>query len=151
MLTPAASTIHASCVLVGRSAVLIRGDSGSGKSSLALALIEASRAGKIPPAWLVADDRVLLSNANGRLLASAPESIAGKIEIRGLGIHDTDCERLALVSLVVDLGAKDAARMPEEVATFVELMGVKLSRLPVSSQKDAVPALIAAFSPVTKS
>jgi serine kinase of HPr protein (carbohydrate metabolism regulator) len=91
------STIHASCVLVGRNAVLIRGPSGSGKSSLALALIEAGRAGKIPPSWLVADDRVYLAAAHGRLVARAPETIQGKIEVRGTGIREVTSEPLARV------------------------------------------------------
>jgi serine kinase of HPr protein (carbohydrate metabolism regulator) len=143
------STIHASCVLVGAKAVLIRGDSGSGKSSLAFSLLEASRAGKLPPAWLV-DDRVFLSSANGRLLARAPESISGKIEIRGLGIREVPREQMAVVSLVVDLGTQDAARMPEQDSTEVELLGVKLSRLPIASHDKAFPALIAALTPATK-
>ncbi len=151
MLQQSGSTVHASCVLVGRSAVLIRGPSGSGKSTLAYSLIEAARAGKLPPAWLVADDRVLLTASNGRLLARAPESISGKIEIRGLGIREVPCEPFALVSLVVDLEAKDAARMPEQEATEVELMGVKLSRLPILARQEALPALFAAFGAITKS
>jgi HPr kinase/phosphorylase len=145
------STIHASCVLVGRFAVLIRGPSGIGKSSLALALLNAARAGILPPGRLVADDRVHLSAANGRLLARAPEKLAGRIEIRGLGIREFVHEPLARVSLVVDLGADDAARMPEVPATEAELLGVKLSRLPLTRHEPAFSALLAALSAVTKS
>jgi serine kinase of HPr protein (carbohydrate metabolism regulator) len=132
-------------VLVGRSAVLIRGASGSGKSRLAAALIEAGTNGTWP-ARLVADDRVHLFAANGRLLAAAPEPIKGKIEVHGLGVRDVECEPLALVGLVVDLDAADAGRMPDNAASSVEISGVKLSRLPVAKGADALPAVLAAIS-----
>ena len=148
---PAANgtTFHASCVLVGRAAVLIRGASGSGKSRLALALIEAGANGTLPFARLVADDRVQLTVAHGRLLASAPEAIKGKIEVRGNGIREVAYEPVALVRLVVDLDASDSARMPEAAAREVEISGVKLSRLPVASGEDALPAILAAIAAVT--
>jgi len=138
--------MHASCVLVGRSAVLIRGSSGSGKSRLALALIDAL-AGR---ARLVADDRVHLFSANGRLLAAAPDAIKGQIEIRGLGIRAVDYEPLALVTLVVDLEAKDAARMPEGDARSIEISGVILSRLPVAAGETALPGVLAAINELTQ-
>jgi HPr kinase/phosphorylase len=148
---PAANgaTIHASCVLVGRSAVLIRGASGRGKSRLALALIEAGANGTLPFARLVADDRVALTVAHGRLLASAPETIKGKIEVRGDGIREVVYEPIALVRLVVDLDASDSARMPDTTAREVEISGVKLSRLPVAAGEDALPAILAAVATVT--
>ena len=147
---PAANaTIHASCVLVGRTAVLIRGASGSGKSRVALALIEGGANGTLPFARLVADDRVQLTVAHGRLLASAPEAIKGKIEVRGNGIREVAYEPVALVRFVVDLGANDSARMPETPAREAEISGVKLSRLPVASSEDALPAILAAVSAVT--
>jgi HPr kinase/phosphorylase len=148
---PAANgaTIHASCVLVGRSAVLIRGASGRGKSRLALALIEAGANGTLPFARLVADDRVALTVAHGRLLASAPETIKGKIEVRGDGIREVTYEPIALVRLVVDLDASDSTRMPDTTAREVEISGVKLSRLPVAAGEDALPAILAAVATVT--
>jgi serine kinase of HPr protein (carbohydrate metabolism regulator) len=146
MRKTSAPTVHASCVLAGRSAVLIRGPSGSGKSRLAAAIIEAGMNGTSPPARLVADDRVHLFAANGRLLAAAPEPIEGKIEIRGLGVREGEVEPLALVGLVVDLDAPDAGRMPDEAAGSVEISGVKLSRLPVAAGDDAILPVLAAIS-----
>jgi len=146
MLQASKTTVHASCVLVRRGAVLIRGASGSGKSRLALALIEALR-GK---ARLVADDRVHLFAANGRLLAMAPDTTKGQLEIRGLGIRAVDYEPLAIVTLVVDLGAPDAARMPEEKSRSVEISGVKLSRLPVAADEAALPGVLAAINELTQ-
>ena len=106
------ATIHASAVLVGARAVLIRGPAGSGKSRLAYALLEAAAAGLLPFARLVADDRVDIEPAHGRLLARPPETLAGLIEIRGLGIRRLPFELLAAVGLVVELEAADAARLP---------------------------------------
>jgi serine kinase of HPr protein (carbohydrate metabolism regulator) len=150
MRKTSAPTVHASCVLAGRSAVLIRGPSGSGKSRLAAAIIEAGMNGTSPPARLVADDRVHLFAASGRLLAAAPEPIEGKIEIRGLGVREVEFEPLALVGLVVDLDAPDAGRMPEDVAASVEISGVKLSRLAIATGTDALRPVLAAIRALTQ-
>ena len=79
------ATIHASAVLVGARAALIRGPSGAGKSRLALDLIHAARAGSLPFARLVADDRVHLEAANGRLLARPAEALAGLLRCAAPG------------------------------------------------------------------
>jgi serine kinase of HPr protein (carbohydrate metabolism regulator) len=149
-MPPSEGTIvHASCVLVGRSAVLIRGPSASGKSRLALALIEAGKIGLLPSARLVSDDRVRLIEAHGRLLAEAPEPIRNKIEVRGFGIRTLPCEPLVLVGLVVDLAATDAARLPDNGACSTEILGVKLSRLPIAAGTDPLFPLLASFAAVT--
>jgi serine kinase of HPr protein (carbohydrate metabolism regulator) len=92
-------TIHASAVVVGDRGVLVRGASGAGKSSLALALVAAFGARAV----LVADDRVALSAAGGRLVATAPAAIAGAMEVRGLGIIAAPHLSPAVIDLVVDL------------------------------------------------
>ena len=146
MPAPTGETVHASAVLVGERAILIRGAAGSGKSRLAWALLDAGRAGIAPHARLVADDRVRIFAAGGRLLAAAPETILGMIEIRGLGVRRVDCEKLALVGLVVELDAKDGARLPEASAGETEILGVKLPRLAVAAGKEAFPLVIARLS-----
>jgi HPr kinase/phosphorylase len=138
--------VHASVVLIGERALLIRGPSGSGKSRLASALLDAARTGILSYARLVADDRVKIFAAGGRLLAAAPETIRGMIEIRGLGIRRVDCEPLALVGLVVDLAAEDGARLPETSAGEVEILGVKVPRLPIAAGEEAFPPVIARLS-----
>ncbi|MFL4983414.1 MAG: HPr kinase/phosphorylase, partial [Xanthobacteraceae bacterium] len=99
------ASIHASAVLVGARAILIRGAAGSGKSRLALALIEAAETGLLRFARLVADDRTHVQAVHGRLLARPAEMLAGLIEVRGLGVRRLPFEPLAVVGLVVDLGA----------------------------------------------
>src|SRR5262249_47734473 len=76
-------TVHASAVLVGARAVLIRGPSGAGKSRLALDLLATHAAGRPCFARLVGDDRVLLERAGGRLLVRPAASLAGLLEVRG--------------------------------------------------------------------
>ena len=95
--------MHASAVLVGDRAVLIRGPSGSGKSRLAFDLILAGRSRQIPPAVLVGDDRVHLDTSGGNLIVRPARELAGLIEIRGLGIRRIDHVAEAVVGLVVDL------------------------------------------------
>jgi HPr kinase/phosphorylase len=134
-------TIHASAVLVGARAVLIRGPSGSGKSRLALELIEAGRGGRFAFTRLVGDDRVALASAGGRLLVRPAPALAGLIEVRGAGIFRLDHESCAVVGLVVDLAAPDAERLPEQAQIVLET--VKLPRLGVALGAAALPGLLA--------
>lgn len=145
-------TVHATCILLGRHGVLIRGASGAGKTALAGALIDAARA-RGSFACLVADDRVALSVAHGRLVARAPEAIAGLMEIRGRGIVAVDHEPAAVVRLVVDLVPAEALeRMPEADAAETLVEGVRLPRqhasghgwTPLAAIQAGIAALVAA-------
>jgi len=137
------SSIHASAVLAGPKAVLIRGASGCGKSRLAWELIEAAAQGALPFARLVADDRAYIEAHHGRLLVRPAPVLAGLLEIRGLGIRHLPYEPVAVVGLVVDLAAPDAARLPEPAALTVTLAGITLPRLPVLPGHAALPAVLA--------
>jgi len=134
------STVHASAVLVGARAVLIRGPSGAGKSRLALDLLAAG-AGRLRFARLVGDDRLYLEGVGGRLLVRPAATLAGLIEVRGAGIMRLDYEPCAVVGLVVDLGAEDAERLPEHRSTAVE--GINLPRLAVATGAPALPGVLA--------
>ncbi len=140
-------TIHASAVLVGARAALIRGPSGSGKSRLTLALLEAARSGTrsgaLSFARLVADDRADLEARNGRLLVRPASALAGLIEVRGLGVRRVPHEPVAVVGLVVDLAAPDAGRMPEAASQILEIERISLPRLPVAAGQDALPLVLA--------
>jgi len=137
-----AATVHASAVLVGERAVLIRGPSGAGKSRLALELIQAARAGALPFARLVGDDRVHLQELGGRLLVRPAHTLTGLLEVRGAGILRLPYEPSAVVGLVVDL-AVDAQRWPEPAQQQVEIEGIKLPRLAVAAGAAALPTVLA--------
>jgi HPr kinase/phosphorylase len=95
--------IHAGCAAMGRAGVLILGESGSGKSDLLLRLMDDG-------ARLVTDDRTELYVTNGRLSARAPKSIAGLMEVRGLGIIAQPFAKSVALALAVRLGKSE--RMP---------------------------------------
>jgi serine kinase of HPr protein (carbohydrate metabolism regulator) len=135
------ATVHASAVLAGARAVLIRGPSGAGKSRLALEVIAAAASGAIRFARLVGDDRVHLENAGGRLLVSPAPALAGLIELRGTGILKLPYETSAVVGLVVDLQAPDTERLPQ--TQEIALEGVTLPRLAVPSGVPVLPGLLA--------
>jgi HPr kinase/phosphorylase len=139
----ATATIHASAVLVGARALLIRGPSGAGKSRLALELLEAARTGAVRFARLVADDRVHLKAASGRLVASPPAELAGLLEVRGVGILKLDYEPSAVIGLVVDLGADTAPRLPGPQERQMTIDGVRLPRLAVAPGGAALPGVLA--------
>ena len=143
---PAASgdtpTIHATAVLAGARAVLIRGPAGSGKSSLALRLIQAADAGLLPFARLVGDDRVRLWAAHGRLLVRPAAALAGLLEVRGLGIVRMRFESIAVVAAVIDLGDEATDRLPEPDRRTVRLEGIWLPRLAVAPGADPVGPML---------
>ena len=137
------STIHASAVMVGARAALIRGPAGSGKSHLAWDLLMAARQGVLPFARLVADDRAHVEAHNGHLVVRPAPELAGLLEMRGLGIRQLPHEPMAVVGLVIDLAAPDGARLPEPEALNVPLAGVTLPRLPVAAGQPALAAVLA--------
>ncbi|WP_420133150.1 HPr kinase/phosphorylase [Rhodopseudomonas sp.] len=145
-MTAAAPSIHATAVKVGERAVLIRGPSGTGKSRLAFALIVAGRSRQIPPAELIGDDRVLLERRGGALWVRPVPDLAGLIEVRGLGIRRCPYAAEAAVGLVVDLAAVDAGRLPDAAALAVEVDGVQLPRIPVGTDYDPLPLVVAALT-----
>ena len=145
MMTQGAS-VHASAVLVGDRAVLIRGPSGAGKSRLAFDLILAGRAGQLPPAVLVGDDRVHLDTVAGQLWVRPAQELAGLIEVRGLGVRRLDFAIKAIVGIVVDLAAGDAQRLPPPEALSIQLNGVLLPRIPVGTGYDPFPLVVAALT-----
>ena len=143
-MTDAANpSVHASAVLVGNRAVLIRGPSGSGKSRLAFDLILAGRAGHIAPGVLVGDDRVHLEAREDHLIVRPARELAGLIEIRGLGVRRCNFAEEAIVGLVVDLNAADAERLPPPEALLTRIYGVTLPRIPVEASCSALSLIVA--------
>ena len=133
------ATIHASAVLIGRKAALIRGPAGSGKSQLVWDLLQSA----LPFTRLVADDRAHVEACAGRLLVRPAPALAGMLEIRGLGIRRLPYEGVAAVGLVVDLAAEDAARRPGQEAGKAVIGGVRLPRLAVAPGMPALAMVLA--------
>ena len=139
-------SIHASAVVCGAIGILIRGPSGSGKSQLAFDLILAGRAGHIPAATLVGDDRVHVDARNNTVVVRPADNLKGLIEIRGLGIRRCAFTAEAQIRLVVDLAAPDGERLPSPDALITELCGVNLPRLPVAAGYHSLPIVLAALT-----
>jgi HPr kinase/phosphorylase len=141
-MTRPGTTVHASAVLIGARAALIRGPSGSGKSRLAVALLTMGRSDGLFTR-LVADDRAHLQASHGRLIVRPAETLKGLLEIYGLGIRRVEFEPAAVVGMVVDLAADDAVRLLEPEQQVTELGGVAVARLAVAPGNDPLPLVLA--------
>jgi serine kinase of HPr protein (carbohydrate metabolism regulator) len=130
MATVSSETLHASCVAIGDRAVLIEGRSGSGKSDLALRLID--RGGV-----LVSDDYTVLVRERDTLMAQAPTTIAGRIEVRGIGIVDLPHAERAPVALIVTL-VDQVERFPEDRAPR-RIAGVALPEIALVASELSAP------------
>lgn len=128
-------TVHTSCVAIGGRAVLIGGRSGRGKSDLALRLIDRGAA-------LVADDYTFVRRVEGSLLASPPEAIAGKLEVRGVGIVEFPPSREVPVVLFVDLDV-EAERLPQAGEQRM-VAGVALPVIGLSALEPSAPIKVEA-------
>jgi serine kinase of HPr protein (carbohydrate metabolism regulator) len=125
--------IHATAILVGESGIVIRGRSGAGKSSLALALLDLARLQGVF-ARLIGDDRIFVGAVNGRVMVEGHPAIAGKIERRGSGIRDVPHETRAVVRLVIDLLDVDPScgippRLPDATDRRIAIDATEVPRL----------------------
>ncbi|MGE0775094.1 MAG: HPr kinase/phosphorylase [Sphingomonadaceae bacterium] len=129
--SPQTETIHADCVEIDGRAVLIFGASGTGKSDLALRLIDRG-------AKLVSDDYTLLRREADRLIASAPATITGKIEVRGVGIMEWPSIPESPVALCIMLG-QDVERMPPDPLRSHFILGAAVPSLPLDALQTSAP------------
>ena len=127
-------TIHASTVASDGRAVLISGPSGSGKSDLALRLLDRGFT-------LVSDDQTIVRRDGDRLLASAPPTIKGKLEIRGIGIVDMDTVNDVPVALFVEL-TSEIMRLPDDRRER-PVLGVNLPLVSVDALTASAPSKVA--------
>ncbi|WP_210496151.1 HPr kinase/phosphorylase [Microvirga antarctica] len=121
-------TVHATALVIGEAGILIRGEAGAGKSSLARQLLHEA-AGRGLFSRLIGDDRVILSPCHGRVIARPVAVIEGAIEIRGIGIAMRRSEPAAVMRLVVDLSSGAPERMPEAGDETIAVCGVLLPRI----------------------
>ena len=129
-----AETVHASAVALDGRAVLISGPSGSGKSDLALRLLDRGFT-------LVSDDQTIVRKDGGRLVASAPPTIAGRFEIRGIGIVEVERVDNMPVALLVEL-TSDIQRIPDDNRER-PLLGVKLPLISIDAMAASAPSKVA--------
>lgn len=128
-------TIHVSSVEIGGRAVLIGGRSGAGKSDLALRLIDRGAA-------LISDDYTFVRRAKGQAFASAPERIAGKIEVRGVGIVEMAAVTDVPVALYVDLSG-EPVRLPD-AAERITIAGIKVPSVALDGHQSSAPLKVEA-------
>ena len=132
--------VHATCVEIGGTGVLLRGPSGSGKSDLALRLIDGG-------AGLVADDRADLTLEEGRVVVTAPPEIAGLLEVRGQGVRRVARVERAVLGLVVALVPPERVeRLPEDAQCQVLGVTLALVRLAPFEASAAAKVRLAAGS-----
>ena len=129
MSLPPDEIVHASCVAIGGRAVLLAGRPGAGKSDLALRLIDRGAA-------LVSDDYTELRCVGGTLLAQAPATIAGKIEVRGIGIVELPATAGVPVCLHADLD-RVPERLPEEAT--IRLAGHDIPQIALTALEPSAP------------
>ena len=129
-----AETLHASTVASEGRAVLITGPSGAGKSDLALRLLDRGFT-------LVSDDRTIVRKDGDRLVASAPLNIAGKLEVRGIGIVDVEATNEVPVSLVVEL-TSDMQRLPDDSRERL-IRGVHVPLVTIDALTASAPSKVA--------
>jgi len=129
-----AETVHASTVAIDGRAVLITGPSGSGKSDLALRLLDRGFV-------LVSDDQTIVRRVGERLLASAPPNIAGKLKIRGIGIVDMDAVNDLPVALIVELTG-EFQRLPDD-SRERPILGVGLPLISVDAMTASAASKVA--------
>jgi serine kinase of HPr protein (carbohydrate metabolism regulator) len=133
MAQPSSETRHASTIAIDGQAILITGVSGSGKSDLALRLIDRG-------ARLVSDDYTQITRTETGLIASAPSRLKGKIEVRGLGIIDCEPIDQAPVALLVRLGPLPE-RLPDEEESEI-IAGCPIPAITISPFEASAPVKI---------
>lgn len=129
-----AETLHASTIASDGRAVLITGPSGSGKSDLALRLLDRGFS-------LVSDDQTVVRLEGDRLLAAVPPTIAGKLEVRGVGIVDMEYQSNVPVALIVEL-TSDIQRIPDD-SRERPILGVSVPLISIDAMTASAPSKVA--------
>jgi serine kinase of HPr protein (carbohydrate metabolism regulator) len=146
-MSAAPANIHGTAIVVGKTGIVFLGPSGSGKSSLAFSCLAEARSLSLSAA-LVADDRVLVSERDGEVLAACPPSIAGLIEVRGTGILHLPHVSPTVVQLaVMPVDLATAPRLPEEDERIEVAPGIMLPLVRIAATARHPLAIIMAKMP----
>jgi serine kinase of HPr protein (carbohydrate metabolism regulator) len=129
-----AETVHASTVAIEGRAILITGPSGSGKSDLTLRLLDRGFV-------LVSDDQTIVKRDGDRLVASPPPTIAGKLEIRGIGVVEMDIVIDQPVALIVEL-TSEIQRIPDDNRER-PILGVSVPLVSIDAMAASAPSKVA--------
>ena len=129
-----AETLHASTVAMDGRAVLISGPSGSGKSDLALRLLDRGFV-------LVSDDQTIIKKSGAQLVAAAPPTIVGKLEVRGIGIVDVERVDNVPIALVVEL-TSEIQRLPDDSRDRL-ILGVRVPLISIDASTASAPSKVA--------
>lgn len=138
--------LHGTCVSVNGEGVLILGEPGTGKSGLALRLIDEPGFGTSESPMrgsLISDDQVIITRKEDRLLASAPSTIRGKLEVRGLGIVSLAALPSVQLLLIVRLQTHSAIERLPDQRTF-EILGLALPLVEIDGNSPSAPARLRA-------
>jgi HPr kinase/phosphorylase len=142
------AVIHGSCIALAELGVLLLGAPGTGKSDLVLRFLDhqgSGTSGRLRSARLVADDQVVVQRVGQELVASAPPALAGKLEIRGLGIVTVPAVAQVPLRLAVRLTpAAEIERIPEPEKAEMDILGLTLPLILVDPEKPSAPARIRA-------
>jgi HPr kinase/phosphorylase len=140
--------IHGTCLAIGGEGVLLVGKPGAGKSDLALRLIDEGGlglSGNMRVAQLVADDQVVVRRDSGTLVASAPPSLKGKLEIRGLGIAELPVVAETSLRLAVRLTpTAEIERMPDLGSARMDILGIAVPLILLDPLNASAPARLRA-------
>jgi serine kinase of HPr protein (carbohydrate metabolism regulator) len=144
-LPDATELAHGTCVALGRTAALLRGPSGTGKSDLALRFLFLARRGPaaLEPPILVADDQVWLVRHGEKILVRPPETIRGRMEVRGIGIVEVKSLAEADLALVVDLAPAAAIERMPQGQTTTRLLGVEVPTIALFPWECSAPIKLA--------
>lgn len=135
-------TIHATAIEYNGHGVLLRGASRSGKSSIALRLLDEADLCR-QNCFLVADDRVHVHAQDGTLNAKAPETLYGLIEMRGVGVLSVRARQNCSVNLIVDLVPTETLiQIPDEDTHFATIHGISIRRIFIAERNPDASCLI---------
>ena len=143
MISDTQSNFHCSVIEINQTGIMITGSSGSGKTSLALGLLERANSHQLLSAF-ISDDQAILREHNSRLVAKTPPTIAGKLELHGYGIIDLPYKKETTIDLVIEMCPEDTLdRMPEERFTTINNVQLPLLRVPIKHEAQSVRIVFA--------